>query len=215
MKPDTKNSVVALPANGTHHKRALGRSPAARLNAKVAQDQHLVEKCVAGEVAAWSALYRQFHDALMTGIRAFLGQAGQDSNLIEEIAARVWYALVKNEFQLLGKYDARRGCRFSTFLSLVAKNEARLLLRSERRRKSRELAASKQEGEPQRQNGSAAWLSDEDFVMTLSPAERAFYFDVLVASETNGGAADYSQQNQWQLRHRIRKKLERFISQAS
>jgi hypothetical protein len=135
--------------------------------------------------------------------------------LIDEIAARVWYVLVKNDFELMERFDVRRGCRFSTFLSLVAKNEARLLLRSERRRRKRELVVSKHESDNSPGGESAVWLSEEEFVPTLSPAERAFYFDVLTAGHANGNAAHYSDQNQWQLRHRIRIKLERFISRPS
>ena len=214
MKQQAKRKLPVAPSGDARPLRTR-YSPSPRRNLKVVQDRRLVEKCLAGETSAWSNLYVQFHDALLTGIRAFLGQAGQDSNLVEEIAARVWYSLVKDDFELLGKFDARRGCRLSTFLSLVAKNEARLLLRSERRRKSRELAASRQEGEAPCQNGSIGWLSDEEFIVTLSPAERSFYFDVLVAEKSQSAAPEYSRQNQWQLRHRIRKKLERYISQAS
>jgi DNA-directed RNA polymerase specialized sigma24 family protein len=175
----------------------------------------LVDRCLAGDVTAWSSLYRQFHDSLMTAIRAFLGRSGHDANLVEEIAARVWYALVKNDFELLAKFTPQRGCRLSTFLSAVARNEARLLLRSERCRKTREQVASKQETQSASRSGAAAWPSDEEFLIMLSPAERTFYLDVLLARHGNGKAAAYTQQNQWQLRHRIRKKLERFISQAS
>jgi DNA-directed RNA polymerase specialized sigma24 family protein len=184
------------------------------VNPKVLQDQQRVERCLAGEVSAWSGLYQQFHHSLLEGIRAFLGNAGNDANLVEEIAARVWYALVKNDFELLARFDAQRGCRFSTFLSMVAKNEARLLLRSEKRRKARELAASK-EVELSSQGGNLTSFPGEEFAATLSPTERTFFFEVLVADPGDSNASDYSQQNQWQLRHRIRKKLERFIFEHS
>jgi len=210
----TKKPAVEL-SSDTRPDLALERSAAFCSDSKVAQDRSLVDRCVAGEVAAWSALYHKFHDSLLIGIRAFLGRVGQDANLIDEIAARVWYALVKNNSELLGKFDVRRGCRFSTFLSLVAKSEARLLLRSEKRRRRRELVVSKLEADRSTGHESVVWLSDEEFVMTLSPAERAFYFDVLMVGQTNGNSSDYSEQNRWQLRHRIRKKLERFIAQRS
>ena len=43
--------------------------------------------------------------------------------------------------KLLGKFDVARGCRLSTFLSVLAKNETRVLLRSERRRRWRRAGA--------------------------------------------------------------------------
>jgi hypothetical protein len=94
----------------------------------------------------------------------------------------------------------------------VAKNEARLLLRSEKRRKVRELIVSKQEVEPSLGRDASASLSDEEFLVTLSPAERTFYFEVLIDRQGNENSTEYSEQYRWQLRHRIRKKLERFIS---
>jgi DNA-directed RNA polymerase specialized sigma24 family protein len=183
-------------------------------DSKVVEDRRLVDRCVAGETTAWSSLYGYSHDSLLAGIRAFLGTGGHDANLVDEIAARVWYALVKDDFELLNRFDIRHGCRLSTFLSIVAKNEARLLLRSEKRRKVRELAASKHETESSPTTDVAISLSDEEFVLTLSPAERIFYFEVLIDRRGTGSSAKYSEQYRWQLRHRIRKKLERFISSS-
>ena len=83
-----------------------------------------------------------------------------------------------------------------------------MLLRAERRRKTREQVASRHEAEAA-EAGRGVVLSDEEFLNTLSPAEREFYFDVLIASTSDGGR--YSQQNLWQLRHRVRRKLETFL----
>jgi hypothetical protein len=175
------------------------------------QDRELVDRCMSGEPNAWSLMYERFHVSLMSSIRAFLGRAGHDFHTIEEIAARVWYALIRDDFALLGKFDAARNCRLSTFLSMLAKTEARLLIRSERRRKSREQTASKSElnGQKPRQGGDV--LSEQEFLSTLTPAERTFYADVLLRSEAAEGDLPYTQQNLWQLRHRVRKKLERFL----
>ena len=153
----------------------------------------------------------------MATIRNFLGRAGQDRNLVEEIAARVWYALVKNDFELLAKFDVRRGCRLSTFLSVLAKSETRMLFRSERRRRSREQLVSRPELDSELPIGPTAIVSDEDFLGTLSPAEKTFYLDVLVApsDERQSAQQGYSSENIWQLNYRVRKKLERFILDAS
>jgi DNA-directed RNA polymerase specialized sigma24 family protein len=118
-------------------------------------------------------MYARFHTPLVASVRAFLGPAGRDPYLIDEVAARVWYALVRDDFWLLARFDIRRGCRLSTFLSLIAKAQARLLLRSERRRRVREQAVAKFEIEEPAE-GRLDSLSGEEFVATLSPAERTF-----------------------------------------
>lgn len=173
----------------------------------VQEDNKLVHRCLTGDTSAWSQMYARFQGSLLASIRAFLGKAGQDFHLIDEISARVWYALVRNDFELMAKFDAARNCRFSTFLSVLAKTETRLLLRSERRRKLRELVASKPEVETPEDNV----LSDEEFLATLSPAERAFFFDVLLSAYAEDKPIGYTQENLWQLRHRVRRKLEQFL----
>jgi hypothetical protein len=190
--------------------------PTAQPGEQVLADRRLVDSCLSGEAGAWSVLYRRFHDTLVASIRSFLGRSASDSSLVDEIAARVWYALVRNDFELLSRFDVRRGCRLSTFLSVLAKTEARLLLRSERRRRVREQAVSRNESAIKHADAATQTLSEEEFVATLSPAERTFYEDVLKAESLDPDSATrYSQQNTWQLRHRVRKKLERFLGDCS
>jgi hypothetical protein len=190
--------------------------PKAQPGELVLADRRLVDSCLAGEAGAWSILYRRFHDTLVASIRSFLGRSASDGSLVDEIAARVWYALVRNDFELLARFDIRRGCRLSTFLSVLAKTEARLLLRSERRRRVREQAVSRNESAVKNADAVTEGLSEEEFVATLSPAERAFYEDVLKATIADSDtAARYSQQNTWQLRHRVRRKLEKFLGECS
>lgn len=214
-RPNGK-SPHATPASRVAYNRIQGgngsrKTVSFRLSAKalVAQDRLLVDHCLSGDATAWSQLYDRFHASLLASIRAFLGRAGQDAHLVDEISARVWYALVRNEFELLAKFDPARGCRLSTFLSVLGKSEARLLLRSERRRKTRECVASRPEIE--HPDGLGAGLADDEFLATLSPRERAFYLDILVSTGDPSGDLAYSRQNQWQLRHRVRKKLEQFL----
>jgi len=178
----------------------------------VLRDGELVRSCLRGEPSAWSQLYQSHHDPMVASIRAILGRMGSDSNLVDEIAARVWHALVQNDFELLSRFDVQRGCRLSTFLSVLAKAESRLLLRSERRRRVREQAASRSETAQRDYRGIPVIMSEKEFVALLSPAERTFYDEVLSAPVASGSTSRYSKSNLWQLRHRVRKKLEDFIS---
>jgi DNA-directed RNA polymerase specialized sigma24 family protein len=176
---------------------------------KILADRQLVDRCLSREPAGWSELYHQFHDRLRSSIRAILGRLGSDASLVDEIAARVWYALVKNDFELLARFDVQRGCRLSTFFSVLAKNEARQLLRSERRRRAREQGAARTE--PSSGYDAELEVANEEFLAMLTPAEYVFYRDVVLAIGESEGDASYSRANAWQLTHRVRKKLNKFL----
>jgi DNA-directed RNA polymerase specialized sigma24 family protein len=183
-------------------------SPA--INKYVLEDRHLIDRCLAGKAGAWSQLYNRFHGVLIISIRSIVGTTRADADLVDEIAARVWYALVSDDCALLARFDTERGCRFSTFLSLIAKTQVRLLFRTERRRKSREKIASKPEVEAS-SCGSLFSLLDDEFISTLSQAERDFYLNILIADGVGGADDKYSRNNAWQLRHRVRKKLFQYL----
>ncbi len=80
-------------------------------------DQRLAKRCVKGEVLAWEELYGRFHDPLCTAIRGMLGSGGADLSRIDEIAARVWYALVRDDGELLNRFDPARHTRLTGFLT--------------------------------------------------------------------------------------------------
>lgn len=191
-----------------HSEQEIGADNASARSADIFRDWQIIQACLAHQATAWSELYQLVHDPLLAAIRSFLRDAASDPNLTEEIAARVWYALVRNDGALLGQFDVSRGCRLITFLAVLAKNEARQYFRSERRRRSREEKASRHELEyapPEME------LTDEEFLHLLTPTERDYLQNVLVASVDSNKAGDYSRQNSWQLSHRVREKLHRFL----
>jgi DNA-directed RNA polymerase specialized sigma24 family protein len=179
--------------------------------AGILADRRLVDDCLTQGGEAWSRLYAACHDSLMAAIRSFLRGMSADVDLIDEIAARVWYALVKNDYELLARFDVTRGCRLTTFLSMLAKSETRQYFRSERRRKHREATASRPEADYSGEAGSTG-LYQEEFVTCLSPSERTFYENVLLSDPLALSERTYSQENAWQLRHRVRKKLHLFLA---
>lgn len=174
----------------------------------VESDRLLVENCLSGDPAAWTALYRACHDPLVRAIRLFLREAASDLNLVDEIAARVWYAVVRNEGELLSRFDVSRGCRLGAFFAAIAKNEARKHFRAERRRRTREESASRPEGAEQPPAPFAVESIEREFLATLTPKERTYYQSVLTAK---GDDDSYSDGNAWQLRSRVRKKLRSFL----
>lgn len=204
------NSVVST--NGDAHFHAppdpCGRS---QISANVREDRELVEDCLAQKPTAWSRAYQLCHQPLLVAIRLFLGEAAADANLVDEIAARVWYALVRNEGELLSRFDVARGCRLTTFLSILAKSEARQYLRAESRRRVRERTASRPEVEAHSRCLSTPFASEEDFLRTLTSSERDYYKNVLISSSDAELGREYSRHNGWQLRHRVKKKLDQFL----
>ncbi len=68
----------------------------------------LLDRCLAGEVAAWEDLYAKCKEPLCTVIRGILphGYPNSGGEVVDEIASRVWYALVKNDGEILGKLTA-------------------------------------------------------------------------------------------------------------
>jgi len=80
-------------------------------------DAQLVRSAALGEASAWSVLYTRFHERLCGRFGPFLaGMVPTGASQVDEIAARVWYSMVKTDFALLKRFDVARGCRFTTFL---------------------------------------------------------------------------------------------------
>jgi len=184
----------------------------------VEEDRELMGRCLAGEVSAWDELYCRCHAALSSSIKVLLlGGGDSDLNLVDEIAARVWYALIENDGRLLARFDPRRGARLITFLRAVAKTEVSRHFRRERRRQRRERIALR--GRPSHQPADDAETAAllREFLPTLAVGEREFYEDHLAGPLAGGGEIDREplSVNARELRHRIREKLLRFLGYES
>ncbi|HZZ78694.1 MAG TPA: hypothetical protein VFE62_09255, partial [Gemmataceae bacterium] len=101
--------------------RGISASKAATALARA--DRALVDCCLAGNRSAWTRLYDQCHSSLLLSIRILLGVNAIHQDLVDEIGAKVWFAVIDRNGQLLGRFDGERGCRLSTFLAGLAKNE--------------------------------------------------------------------------------------------
>jgi DNA-directed RNA polymerase specialized sigma24 family protein len=151
---------------------------------------------VAGDTEAWGELFATIHPRLVKCIRAFLRIRPPDYELIDEIAARTWAAMYRRDCQLLNSYDPSRAALITLF-NVVAKTETRMLIRSEKRIRNRQLIACVDEAT------TTEVLPWEDLQARLSPREREFLSVLLGHSEDAG----ITPANRWQLRSRIKKKL--------
>ncbi len=180
-------------------------------SAGIRADGLLAKRCLAGEVAAWEELYAQCHEPLLVCIRVLLGPQNADANLVDEIAARVWYALVANDGALLARYKTNRGARLITFMHARANSEIVRYIRSEVRQRKRELAALRERPQHQGQDSAEPTSILAEFFATLTPHEQGFCSEHLLGEAPDVLGPTYSAPNFWQISHRIRRKLLRFL----
>ena len=180
----------------------------------VERDRLLVDRCLAAEPEAWTELYERFHRGLMASIQLMFGPRQLDADVVEEIAARVWYAIVANRGALLSRFDPDRNCRLSTYLAAIARSEARGLFRSERRRRRRETIASRPNWESDFAAEQYTQAEIDEFLKTLTPREREFCAEVLLLGDEES-EGQFSQTNAWKLRSRIHGKLRRYLDETA
>jgi hypothetical protein len=206
--------LVVIAAEGEDTPRGRLRRVENASGAFLQADRRLVDRCLAGEVAAWEAFYAQCHDPLCTAIRIMLGRPHGDPNLVDEIAARVWYALVANDGKLLGRYSPEVGARLITFMRALARDEICRHFRAEIRRRQREFLALRERPQSGGIDPGQSAIGLTEFLSTLTPQEHSFCCEVLLAEPAPNGEISRSAANIWQLTHRIYKKLLHFLARG-
>ena len=198
-------------STGNNRKRGGGNG-AGKVRAE--DDRRLIERCLAGDEQAWSELYRQQHPGLLKATKFVLGSDGKDPHLVEEIAARVWYAVVRDGGRVLAGFDPQRDRRLGVFLTGVARLEAKQQLRTDARRRARERARGRQGLGPQTVSPPEAAAVLNEFADSLTACERDF-LDKFLLTPVNGEDSterpSLTPANRWQLRHRISQKVRRFL----
>ncbi len=174
----------------------------------------MVERCLAGDQRAWERLYRRCHPRLRKAIELLLGVDAADGHLIEEIAARVWYALLRDDCRLLAAYDADRDSPLEVFLMGLARIEILRHTRSERRRHWHELLRGRKTLEEDRVSDWQLASMMDEFLDTLTTGEREFLHRFLTSPTDPADDSEdpnLSSTTVWQRRHRIRCKLHQFL----
>ncbi|MBN2021550.1 MAG: sigma-70 family RNA polymerase sigma factor [Pirellulales bacterium] len=179
------------------------------------EDRRLIDRCLRGEETAWEKLYYRCHPGLIRAVRYLLGVTEiRDPNLVEEIAARVWYLLLRDDARLLSRFDPERDCRLQAFLVGFARNEILQYLRAERRRRSHEATGGRLLLAGQRSSQTPVDSLLDEFASTLSQREQEFLAQYLLSPPEEESAPpdqDLSPTNVWQRRHRLRFKLKAFM----
>jgi len=172
-------------------------------------DRQLANRCLIGEVSAWEELYSRFHAPLCAAIRGMLGPGGCDLSRVDEIAARVWYGLVRNDGELLDRFDPTRHVRLAVFLRSLARVEILKYFRAECRRRTWESASPFRDRDESPVSDWQVAAMIEDFASTLTAGEQEFLDEHLLGQPDGGGRL--SESSIWQRCHRIREKLKAFF----
>lgn len=177
-------------------------------------DRQLIDRCLTGEDDAWQELFAQRHPGLLHASRSFLGYAG-NGELAEEIASRVWFALLRDGGRTLARFNPAQDQDFGNFLSGVARYEVLRHRRSERRRQSRETIAAQRTTPSRKVNDADVSLLLREFMATLASNEVGFMEECLLTPSAPNGhdsTRRLSQAAVWQRRHRLRLKLLAFLN---
>ncbi|NLX53542.1 MAG: sigma-70 family RNA polymerase sigma factor [Planctomycetaceae bacterium] len=173
-------------------------------------DQTLVDRCRAGDDAAWAEVHARCQSQLIRQIRYTLGERARDQNLVDEIAARVWFGLVADDGYLLERFEPGKGSGLSKYIAAIARFEVLRHQRGEFRRRQREQETQFARRAVHDDRHFAEMTIDvQEFLPTLTPREKEFFYRVLLGND--GEQMEISAANAWQLRHRIRRKLLEFL----
>ena len=177
------------------------------------EDRRLVDRCLAGDAQAWEQLFRSQHPPLLAAARHLLRGGGENADLVEEIAARVWYTLVRDRCRVLDRFDPAQDSRLETFLAGIARFEIKQAMRSEQRRRNHESAAGREWLKTDHVGGLEIGLFLNEFAATLGPSELEFVEEFLLDPHDSGtnGRPRLSSAAVWQRRHRLYRKLKSFL----
>ncbi len=193
-----------------------------------------------GREAAWREFFRVRTPELVRCVRHLLGAEGHNPETVEEVVARVWHALLRDDKRILRRYDAARHTGLGRHLAGVSRFVVRRYLRAEQPRRSYESVGGKRTRVEFTPAGLETGTLLNEFTMTLSAGEVQFLDDYLLSlPDGNGTGANHSAGNGagpakgkrdagadgngdgdeltpaaiWQRRHRLRRKLLRFLKE--
>jgi hypothetical protein len=171
-------------------------------------ERALVGRCLAGDEEDWRTLFLQQRPRILATIGKCLGRMARDHNLMEEIAARVWLALVVKDRDRLRRFDPERG-RLGDYLGSVTYQQVQLYFRRQRRRPEvllpEELLFRVPAPPP-----VASLEAFRDFGATLAPQEQRFLAHLL-GLPAEPGAPPLSAVNYRKLKQRVLAKFRAFM----
>jgi DNA-directed RNA polymerase specialized sigma24 family protein len=215
----TRPAVSALMATGIATKKrrrptaalvARSQRPESRLPASPEEDELLVVRCLRNDRDAWALLFESCQPRIIARLCNLLGRYESSVEVAHEIAAQVWLSILADDGRALRHFNAGAGTRLATYLNGIAVKQGLSYLRRSRRRLRHEAEYftalnNRPEGSPFTE------LDLLDFTKRLTPREAAYFSEELISDERKESGLQLTDQNAWQLRHRIRRKLLQFM----
>jgi DNA-directed RNA polymerase specialized sigma24 family protein len=188
-----------------------GREGTMRSSQKVVADRDLRQRCLGNDPAAWQELFRRQQTRLGGIIARLLQGRVVDENVVDEIRAKVWHALIEHEYGQLRVYEPDRAS-LDTYFGLLAYRQVVLWVRSNRCRHAHEATLPPEEPvDPRAVDGlTEAYLRECLEILgpdLLSPKERKVFDEFLMRVPDGRTRCTLSDANVWKLTQRVRAKL--------
>jgi hypothetical protein len=164
----------------------------------------LLQGCRQGDDAAWRQLFAVYQQSVRSRIAWLLRDHGRDPNVVDEIAAQVWYRLVVGG--LLGLYDPRRAC-FRAFLFGYVRREVRRRYRPRPSRPIRVIPLAGLDLADPAADVCPLGLMLNELLSALSPRLRQFALGRLERPSPAPGRPEPSPANARQMEARIRRQI--------
>jgi DNA-directed RNA polymerase specialized sigma24 family protein len=162
----------------------------------------LLQGCRQGDDASWRQLFAVYQESVRRRIAWLLRDHGRDRNVVDEIAAQVWYRLVVG--RLLGLYDPRRAC-FRAFLFGYIRQEVRRRYRPRRSRPIRVIPLGGLDLADPAGDVCPLGLMLNELLSALSPRLREFTLQQVGGPAQASGRPAPSPANARQMEVRIRR----------
>jgi len=212
------SSIINSNLPNPHHRPCDEISSSAALaepTDRVLQDDEIIViRCLRNEGQAWATLFEMCHSRILARLCSLFGRSPTALEKANDVAAQVWLSVLAHEGRLLRRFDARAGARLTTYLNSIAVKIGLSHLRESRRRLRRESEYAA-EFVKRIEVPHTSLIEIEEFAALLSPCEATFYREHLLAADESFSTQRISEQNSWQLRHRVRKKLLGFLGMES
>jgi DNA-directed RNA polymerase specialized sigma24 family protein len=179
-------------------------------NREAAQREYdLVQRVLTGDQHAWYLLFHDQQPRLIARVRQLLGPMHRHEDLAEEVAARVWCAVLADDGHLLRVYDPKCG-RLGTYLGRRAYFEMISLLRTSANRSRHESGYRRRRTEAVEQLALPETLVWQEILPRLTDTERHFFHEYLLCRSSS----PLPPLNIGQLRHDIRRKIVAYLQGA-
>lgn len=167
-----------------------------------ASDDELIERCLAGDPSAWSAL-RQRHLADLAGYVRRLLQGQQNVSVRgQEIAEEVLESLLVPDKNRLLRYQPGQA-PFGAYLRVLALQAVQLDYRKNKRRKAAEGTLGEGDPADSGADDEATALFREDFIASLRPEDQAYCRHILLGEPDLTGSYKFSAAEGYEIRRRI------------